>query len=322
MSAADKAKLDGAPTIVSSVTGTAPIAVATGTSTPVVSIGLGLGTAVNGTNIAVSIPVAGVPPAANTTATGATNGSLYWDDNLTQLFIRYSNGGTPVWVAAAPAASGGGGGTVTSVTGTAPIAVANGTTTPAISANLATASDAATGTSATVLMTPQFAVPKDAANMTGAALIPGGNDGARPSPVTGMLRYNSQGGTPVNMEYYDGSGWTQFSTGASTGKVVVWANFDGRGGTTIRTSGNVSSITYNGTGDYTVNFTAALSSANYTTVTGVGPSNIGSILCVSLQKSGAATTSPPTTTSTRFQVWTGNGSGIVDAEYIDVAIIL
>jgi hypothetical protein len=42
-----------------------------------------------------------------------------------------------------------------------------------------------------------------------------------------------------------------------------WVNFDGTGTVAIRASGNVSSITDNGTGDYTVNFTTALPDANY-----------------------------------------------------------
>ena len=40
-------------------------------------------------------------------------------------------------------------------------------------------------------------------------------------------------------------------------------NFNGTGTVAIRASGNVSSITDNGTGDYTVNFTTALADANY-----------------------------------------------------------
>ena len=45
----------------------------------------------------------------------------------------------------------------------------------------------------------------------------------------------------------------------------AWVNFDGTGTPAIRASGNVSSITDNGTGDYTVNFTTALADANYAT---------------------------------------------------------
>jgi hypothetical protein len=48
----------------------------------------------------------------------------------------------------------------------------------------------------------------------------------------------------------------------------AWVNFNGTGTVAIRGSGNVSSITDNGTGDYTVNFTTAMSDANYA-VTGM-----------------------------------------------------
>lgn len=43
----------------------------------------------------------------------------------------------------------------------------------------------------------------------------------------------------------------------------AWVNFNGTGTVSIRDSGNVSSITDNGTGDYTVNFTTAMPDANY-----------------------------------------------------------
>ena len=47
-----------------------------------------------------------------------------------------------------------------------------------------------------------------------------------------------------------------------TGIAKAWVNFNGSGGT-INNSFNVSSITVNGTGDYTVNFTTAMPNANY-----------------------------------------------------------
>ena len=46
----------------------------------------------------------------------------------------------------------------------------------------------------------------------------------------------------------------------------AWVNFNGTGTVAIRASGNVSSITDNGTGDYTVNFTTAMIDANYSAV--------------------------------------------------------
>jgi hypothetical protein len=46
----------------------------------------------------------------------------------------------------------------------------------------------------------------------------------------------------------------------------AWVNFNGTGTVAIRASGNVTSITDNGTGDYTVNFTTAMPDTNYSVV--------------------------------------------------------
>jgi len=51
----------------------------------------------------------------------------------------------------------------------------------------------------------------------------------------------------------------------------AWVNFNGTGTVAIRASGNVSSITDNGTGDYTVNFTTDMEDANYAAIgNGIG----------------------------------------------------
>jgi len=47
-----------------------------------------------------------------------------------------------------------------------------------------------------------------------------------------------------------------------------WVNFDGTNTVTIRGSGNISSITDNGTGTYTVNFAVAMPDASYSCVIG------------------------------------------------------
>ena len=63
----------------------------------------------------------------------------------------------------------------------------------------------------------------------------------------------------------------------------AWVNFNGTGTVAIRASGNVSSITDNGTGDYTVNFTTAMADANYNSVAMgrhySGVSDAGFIVC-------------------------------------------
>lgn len=160
------------------VTGTAPIDV-TGT---VVSLNLGLGLGVNGTNLAFKMPVASTPPATGTGATQAFDGSMYWDATLGQLFIRYNDGVTTQWVAAAP--PGGGGSSVTA----------------------ASLAEAAAGTINTKFSSPQTAVPKDAAGMTGAGILPSGTTAQRPgTPVSGMTRVNTD--TYAQLEQYAGGAW-------------------------------------------------------------------------------------------------------------------
>jgi hypothetical protein len=54
------------------------------------------------------------------------------------------------------------------------------------------------------------------------------------------------------------------------GACRAWVNFNGTGTVAIRASFNVSSITDNGTGDYTVNFANALPDADYSAVMTTG----------------------------------------------------
>ncbi len=70
--------------------------------------------------------------------------------------------------------------------------------------------------------------------------------------------------------YSDASANLQFNSGygsvATAYGCRAWVNFNGTGTVAIRASGNVSSITDNGTGLYTVNFTTAMPDANYAVV--------------------------------------------------------
>jgi hypothetical protein len=78
----------------------------------------------------------------------------------------------------------------------------------------------------------------------------------------------------------------------------AWVNFNGTGTVAIRASGNVSSITDNGTGDYTVNFTTAMPDANYST-------NVTAGNLTTTQNSGMALGSAPTTTNVRAHTTNG-----------------
>jgi len=251
---------------VTGVTATLPM-VSTGGTAPVISIGLGLGTVVNGSNIAVSIPVASTPPGIGTGATQGLNGSMYWDDTLGQLFIRYANGASPVWVAAAPPAGGGGAGTVTTVTGTAPIAVATGSTTPVVSITPGTARQLmqtnAGGTAA------EFASNID---------VPGTLDVTGVGTFDGDLKFNSGYGSAV----------TAYGCRA-------WVNFNGVSGV-IRSSGNVSSVTVISTGNYTISFTIPLPDTNYSAILTVDQADPGGEL---ITANTADYTTPRTTSSLR-----------------------
>jgi hypothetical protein len=96
-------------------------------------------------------------------------------------------------------------------------------------------------------------------------------------------------------------------------KCRAWVNFNGTGTVAIRASGNVSSITDNGTGNYTVNFTTAMPDADYSTL--VAASSIGSNTSVDTWANGYVFT----TTSVRIEV-ESNSSAAVDRDHVSVAI--
>jgi hypothetical protein len=91
----------------------------------------------------------------------------------------------------------------------------------------------------------------------------------------------------------------------------AWVNFNGTSTIAIRASGNVSSITDNGTGDYTVNLTSAMPDANYSFSvlcgynTGVSESTFATI----------NTTVVPTTSAYRFKTRDTAGN-IFDSTYV------
>ena len=98
----------------------------------------------------------------------------------------------------------------------------------------------------------------------------------------------------------------------------AWVNFNGTGVVAIRSSFNVSSITDNGTGDYTVNFTTALADANYTSIVSVSLG--GSYNFAMPNSNSSATTTAPTISAMRFAVIYFNGSAWSDPTYAHVAI--
>ena len=65
-------------------------------------------------------------------------------------------------------------------------------------------------------------------------------------------------------------------TSTSKGTAKAWVNFNGTGTVAIRASYNVSSITDNSTGNYTVNFTTPMNNVNYCCQVSAGNAAVGS----------------------------------------------
>lgn len=141
------------------------------------------------------------------------------------------------------------------------------------------------------------------------------------------VSYGSTGSyTPLTVEVggaermrIDTSGNLQFNSGygsvATAYGCRAWVNFNGSSTVAIRASGNVSSITDNGTGNYTVNLTNAMPDANYS-VAGMASDTggVGNRGLVALYKGVAA----PTTSA--FTIFTFTDSTQTDNTYVYVSV--
>jgi hypothetical protein len=118
------------------------------------------------------------------------------------------------------------------------------------------------------------------------------------------------------------SGNMSFNSGYGSAAVAygcrAWVNFNGTSTVAIRASGNVTSITDNGTGDYTVNFTTAMPDANYSmNATGENASGTNYSVIQFNQN-----TSPTTSAVRLTSLWQSGGAPVVnDSARICVAII-
>jgi len=111
---------------------------------------------------------------------------------------------------------------------------------------------------------------------------------------TGAPSWNSAGNLSFNSGY--GSVATAYGCRA-------WVNFNGTGTVAINASGNVTSITDNGVGDYTINFTTAMPDINYSAQVSA-QITAASYLQVFMFGTNAPSLVSPTTSSFRF--WTAN----------------
>lgn len=97
------------------------------------------------------------------------------------------------------------------------------------------------------------------------------------------------------------------------GSAKAWVNFNGTGTVAIRQGYNVSSITDNGTGNYTINFTNALPDANYSITGTAGAGSTGT---------STLWGSYGTPTTTTAQVGTGLSTTGANTDYAYVSVVI
>lgn len=98
----------------------------------------------------------------------------------------------------------------------------------------------------------------------------------------------------------------------------AWVNFNGTGTLAIRGSRNVLSVTDNGAGDYTVNFSSQMPDTNYAVAMSAGLSTTGAVNTPTLPTFSGSGTTPKTTSAVR--VWCKQAGALVDADFVDVTV--
>lgn len=135
-----------------------------------------------------------------------------------------------------------------------------------------------------------------------------------------ILKINGDTSGSVSLTVPAVAGTNTATIPASTGNVLLdstvgvcraWVNFNGTGTVAIRASFNVSSITDNGVGTYTMNFSTALTDANYSAVitadSGSSFGNIAKIESATNQVAGSC------------RVQTSSTSALQDAAVVNAA---
>jgi hypothetical protein len=118
----------------------------------------------------------------------------------------------------------------------------------------------------------------------------------------------------------------QNTSGVEVYTCKAWVNFNGTGSSSvIRASGNVSSVTDNGTADYTVNFATAISDANYAVNCSISSDNNGTVadtggINIAINTNLVATALvAPTTTAFRM-TFSWPTSGRPNPTYVNVSV--
>jgi hypothetical protein len=139
------------------------------------------------------------------------------------------------------------------------------------------------------------------------------------SDTSGNLALQSNGtniATVTSTGLSDGTNTISMS-GIIQGSAKAWGRFTGSTAT-INASYNISSITRNGAGLYSINMTNAMSDTNYGVVCSASPNGANGLVVATSYSNNATATTP---TTTNFLLETGNPTiGYADSTYITFAV--
>jgi|GEM_PF-6817416 len=150
----------------------------------------------------------------------------------------------------------------------------------------------------------------------------GSNDGTNVyvwNPSNFSVNYANSAGSATTATNATNATNASNATGTLASQTIkAWVNFNGTSSGTItpRDNFNISSVTKNGTGDYTLNFTSALPNANYAIVGTSSSDAADTINSFVFAKGNVA----PTTTSRRITVANASGTK-VDVPYVHIIVI-
>jgi hypothetical protein len=133
------------------------------------------------------------------------------------------------------------------------------------------------------------------------------------SPATGLVIYNS---TENKLNFYDGSVWQEVGAGGGGSNVKAWAAFDATPLAINLAAGENfnTSVTRNGTGDYTLTFSTPMTDTNYAVIVNTKHQTTGAW--------GDMSHSVVKTTSTiRIQGARDNGGNLIDVSNVSIVVV-
>lgn len=142
------------------------------------------------------------------------------------------------------------------------------------------------------------------------------------SDGTMKIARGNKGATTQDVMTVDAAGKVSFPQNTVIPQIKAWCNFNGAtAGTNAPRAGyNVTNITKNSAGDYTINFTTALADANYV-VSGSIASNVTFSSTMPIVKSTTQTGGPVLKSTTQCEIITPNYSGAITDNVTEIYLM-